>query len=153
MSPGGCLSLVNHPPAQTVTVMPLFCKLSSNNQTIKQAIRYSRNMMNKKIKLLIPLLVCTTMLTACDNKPAENTSAALPKVGVVTITPGTVSVTSELPGRTVPFEIAEIRPQVGGIIVKRNFIEGDKVKQGDSLYQIDPAPLKAALDSAKGNLA
>ncbi|NMW29528.1 multidrug transporter subunit MdtE [Escherichia fergusonii] len=109
--------------------------------------------MNKKIKLLIPLLVCTTMLTACDNKPAENTSAALPKVGVVTITPGTVSVTSELPGRTVPFEIAEIRPQVGGIIVKRNFIEGDKVKQGDSLYQIDPAPLKAALDSAKGNLA
>ncbi|EHJ4142188.1 multidrug transporter subunit MdtE [Escherichia fergusonii] len=109
--------------------------------------------MNKKIKLLIPLLVCTTMLTACDNKPAENTSAALPKVGVVTITSGTVSVTSELPGRTVPFEIAEIRPQVGGIIVKRNFIEGDKVKQGDSLYQIDPAPLKAALDSAKGNLA
>ena len=109
--------------------------------------------MNKKIKLLIPLLVCTTMLTACDNKPAENTSAALPKVGVVTITPGTVSVTTELPGRTVPFEIAEIRPQVGGIIVKRNFIEGDKVKQGDSLYQIDPAPLKAALDSAKGNLA
>nr|WP_249420685.1 multidrug transporter subunit MdtE [Escherichia fergusonii] len=93
------------------------------------------------------------MLTACDNKPTENTSAALPKVGVVTITPGTVSVTSELPGRTVPFEIAEIRPQVGGIIVKRNFIEGDKVKQGDSLYQIDPAPLKAALDSAKGNLA
>lgn len=76
------------------------------------------------------MLVCTTMLTACDNKPAENTSAALPKVGVVTITPGTVSVTSELHGRTVPFEIAEIRPQVGGIIVKRNFIEGDKVKQG-----------------------
>lgn len=61
--------------------------------------------MNKKIKLLIPLLVCTTMLTACDNKPAENTSAALPKVGVVTITPGTVSVTSELLAELSPLKL------------------------------------------------
>lgn len=60
---------------------------------------------------------------------------------------------SELPGRTVPYEVAEIRPQVGGIIIKRNFIEGDKVNQGDSLYQIDPAPLQAELNSAKGSLA
>lgn len=60
---------------------------------------------------------------------------------------------SELPGRTVPYEVAEIRPQVGGIIIKRNFIEGDKVNQGDSLYQIDPAPLQAELNSAKGTLA
>ena len=84
---------------------------------------------------------------------AENAAAMTPEVGVVTLSPGSVNVLSELPGRTVPYEVAEIRPQVGGIIIKRNFIEGDKVNQGDSLYQIDPAPLQAELNSAKGSLA
>ncbi|EOK5619673.1 efflux RND transporter periplasmic adaptor subunit [Escherichia coli] len=93
------------------------------------------------------------MLTACDDKSAENAAAMTPEVGVVTLSPGSVNVLSELPGRTVPYEVAEIRPQVGGIIIKRNFIEGDKVNQGDSLYQIDPAPLQAELNSAKGSLA
>ncbi|WP_349496855.1 multidrug transporter subunit MdtE [Escherichia coli] len=93
------------------------------------------------------------MLTACDDKSAENAAAMTPEVGVVTLSPGSVNVLSELPGRTVPYEVAEIRPQVGGIIIKRNFIEGDKVNQGDSLYQIDPAPLQAELNSAKGTLA
>lgn len=109
--------------------------------------------MNRKRKLLLPLLFCGALLTACDDKSAENAAAAQPEVGVVTLTPGTVNVMSELPGRTVPYEVAAIRPQVGGIIIKRNFIEGDKVNQGDSLYQIDPAPLQAELDSAKGTLA
>lgn len=80
------------------------------------------------------------------NKSAENAAAMTPEVGVVTLSPGSVNVLSELPGRTVPYEVAEIRPQVGGIIIKRNFIEGDKVNQGDSLYQIDPAPLQAELE-------
>lgn len=109
--------------------------------------------MNRRRKLLIPLLFCGAMLTACDDKSAENAAAMTPEVGVVTLSPGSVNVLSELPGRTVPYEVAEIRPQVGGIIIKRNFIEGDKVNQGDSLYQIDPAPLQAELNSAKGSLA
>lgn len=92
--------------------------------------------MNRRRKLLIPLLFCGAMLTACDDKSAENAAAMTPEVGVVTLSPGSVNVLSELPGRTVPYEVAEIRPQVGGIIIKRNFIEGDKVNQGDSLYQI-----------------
>ena len=76
-----------------------------------------------------------------------------PEVGVITLTPSSIDIKSELPGRAISFEIAEIRPQVSGIIIKRNFIEGDKVSKGESLYQIDPAPLQAKLDAAKGSLA
>ncbi|HHO9700647.1 efflux RND transporter periplasmic adaptor subunit [Citrobacter sp. Cb010] len=109
--------------------------------------------MNRKCLLLIPLFFSSVIITACDNKPAVKTTTMEPEVGVVTLAPSSVNIKSELPGRAVSFEIAEIRPQVGGIIIKRNFIEGDKVSKGESLYQIDPAPLQARLDSAKGALA
>ncbi|MDM2846186.1 efflux RND transporter periplasmic adaptor subunit [Citrobacter sp. Cpo090] len=108
--------------------------------------------MNRKCLLLIPLFFSSVIITACDNKPAVKT-AMEPEVGVVTLAPSSVNIKSELPGRALAYEIAEIRPQVGGIIIKRNFIEGDKVSKGESLYQIDPAPLQARLDSAKGALA
>lgn len=107
--------------------------------------------MNRKCLLLIPLFFSSVIITACDNKPAVKT-AMEPEVGVVTLAPSSVNIKSELPGRAVSFEIAEIRPQVGGIIIKRNFIEGDKVSKGESLYQIDPAPLQARLDAARGAL-
>lgn len=108
--------------------------------------------MNRKYLLLIPLFFSSIIITACDNKPAVKT-AMEPEVGVITLAPSSVNIKSELPGRALAFEIAEIRPQVGGIIIKRNFVEGDKVSKGESLYQIDPAPLQARLDSAKGALA
>ena len=108
--------------------------------------------MNRKCLLLIPLFFSSVIITACDNKPAVKT-AMEPEVGVVTLAPSSLNIKSELPGRALAFEIAEIRPQVGGIIIKRNFVEGDKVSKGESLYQIDPAPLQARLDSAKGALA
>lgn len=63
-----------------------------------------------------------------------------------------VLLTAELPGRTSPYRIAEIRPQVNGLIQKRLFTEGADVKEGESLYQIDPAPFQAALDNAKAAL-
>jgi multidrug efflux system membrane fusion protein len=62
-------------------------------------------------------------------------------------------VTTELPGRTSAFRIAEVRPQVSGIVLKRNFTEGSDVEAGQSLYQIDPATYQADYDSAKGELA
>ncbi len=108
--------------------------------------------MNRKCLLLIPLFFSSVIITACDNRPAVKTTME-PEVGVVTLAPSSVNIKSELPGRALAFEIAEIRPQVGGIIIKRNFVEGDKVSKGESLYQIDPAPLQARLDSAKGALA
>jgi membrane fusion protein (multidrug efflux system) len=76
-----------------------------------------------------------------------------PEVSVVTIQPQRVALTTELSGRTAPYLIAEVRPQVGGIVKKRLFTEGSDVKAGQVLYQIDPASFEAALASAKANQA
>ena len=76
-----------------------------------------------------------------------------PTVGVVTIEPAPVELTTELPGRTNPYEIADVRPQVGGIILARTFREGAVVNAGQLLYQIDPAPFRAAYDQARAQLA
>jgi membrane fusion protein (multidrug efflux system) len=75
-----------------------------------------------------------------------------PEVAVVTIQPQRLVITTELSGRTSANRVAEVRPQVGGIIQKRLFAEGADVKAGQTLYQIDPAPFQAALDSASANL-
>ena len=75
------------------------------------------------------------------------------EVAVVTVQTQPVVLTTELPGRTSAYRIAEIRPQVNGIIQKRLFTEGSDVKAGQVLYQIDPAPFQAALDNAKAALA
>lgn len=77
----------------------------------------------------------------------------VPEVATVTIQPQQVTLTTELPGRTAPYRIAEIRPQVNGLILKRLFTEGADVQAGQELYQIDPAPFEAALNNAKAALA
>lgn len=77
---------------------------------------------------------------------------APPKVGVVVIKPRRIALTTDLPGRTSPYFVAEVRPQVGGIIQKRLFTEGSDVRAGEVLYRIDPARYKAAYDSAKAAL-
>jgi membrane fusion protein, multidrug efflux system len=74
-------------------------------------------------------------------------------VAVLTLQAAPVSLVTELPGRTVPYRIAEVRPQVNGVILKRLFTEGSQVKAGQQLYQIDPAPFEASLQSAKASLA
>ncbi|HTX49325.1 MAG TPA: efflux RND transporter periplasmic adaptor subunit, partial [Caulobacteraceae bacterium] len=71
----------------------------------------------------------------------------------MTIEPQPVTLTTDLPGRTNPYEIADVRPQVGGIIKSRLFTEGAIVHAGQVLYQIEPAPYQAAYDQAKGQLA
>lgn len=76
-----------------------------------------------------------------------------PEVGVVVVKQEPVTLTTELTGRISPQMVAEVRPQVGGIIKKRLFEEGGHVKAGDVLYQIDPATYQAAVDSAKAALA
>ena len=68
-----------------------------------------------------------------------------PAVGYITIAEQPVALTTELPGRTSPFAVSEIRPQINGIVLKRLFVEGSTVKAGQALYQIDPAPYKATL--------
>ena len=76
-----------------------------------------------------------------------------PAVTVVDLHATPVSLTTELPGRVSAYRIAEVRPQVNGVILKRLFKEGDLVAEGQQLYQIDPAPYEAALASARATLA
>jgi membrane fusion protein (multidrug efflux system) len=96
-------------------------------------------------------LLCGLFLTAC-NRQVQAPPTQVPEVATVTVARQSVLLTTELPGRTSPFRIAEIRPQVNGLILKRLFTEGADVKEGQELYQIDPAPFQAALDNAKAAL-
>ncbi len=94
-------------------------------------------------------LLLAMALAACNSEKA----AAPPpqpqlQVSVVSLHPQPVAITAELPGRVSASLIAEIRPQVSGIIKARLYREGSEVKAGDVLYEIDPAPYQAALDSA-----
>ena len=92
-------------------------------------------------------------LTGCNEKESQQSAPPPPEVGVVTLKSEPLQITNELPGRTSAYRIAEVRPQVNGIILKRNFTEGSDVQAGVSLYQIDPAPYQAAYNSANGQLA
>jgi membrane fusion protein (multidrug efflux system) len=96
-------------------------------------------------------LALSFALTGCGQPAQPKMPPAM--VGVTVIKESPVTLTTELPGRTSPFAVSEIRPQVSGIILKRLFVEGSTVKKGDPLYQIDPAPYQAALDNALATLA
>ena len=90
------------------------------------------------------------MATGCGRQTASSPPpSGPPEVGVVVVQPQRVALTTELPGRTSPHLIAEVRPQVSGIIQKRVFTEGSDVKAGQALYQIDPATYRAAYASAR----
>lgn len=108
----------------------------------------------KEAKRLIAAggLVLCLSLGGCGQQPVGRPGEA-PEVGIVTIQPQKILITTELPGRTSPRRIAEVRPQVGGIIQKRLFTEGTDVKAGQVLFLIDPAPYQAALDNARAYLA
>src|SRR5260370_23360433 len=98
-------------------------------------------------------LVCASILAACSSGRTAAPTTTPPEVGVVTLRPQRVTITTDLPGRMVAYRIAEVRPQVSGVIVKRLFTEGSEVKAGQQLYQIDPAPFQANLESAQASLA
>ncbi len=87
------------------------------------------------------------LLTGCGHHAPPPPSAP-PRVSVVTLRVQAVPIVTELPGRVTAHRTADVRPQVNGIILKRLFVEGSEVRAGQQLYQIDPAPYKAAYDSA-----
>jgi membrane fusion protein (multidrug efflux system) len=93
------------------------------------------------------------LLAAACGKKEQGPPPGPPEVGFVTIQPQSVAITTDLPGRTSAYRIAEIRPQVSGVIQKLMFTQGAEVKAGQQLYQIDPAPFQASLDSARAALA
>jgi len=107
-----------------------------------------------RIKLIATagIFLLGLMLGGCNRQQQSPPPPAVPEVAVVAVQPQRVVLTTELPGRTSAHLIAEIRPQVSGIIQKRLFSEGADVKAGEMLYQIDPALFQAALDNARAGL-
>ncbi|HSM89909.1 MAG TPA: efflux RND transporter periplasmic adaptor subunit, partial [Desulfobacterales bacterium] len=104
------------------------------------------------------IALCATLfsilwLVGCKGQTEAQQAAQAPEVAVVVIQPQRVELSTELPGRTSPYRIAEIRPQVNGIVQKRLFQEGADVKAGQLLYQIDSAPFQVAHESARASLA
>jgi len=101
----------------------------------------------------VGILIALTALTGCGKSKAGQPQGGAPEVAVVVMKEEPVAITTELPGRTAAQLMAEVRPQVNGVIQKRLFTEGDDVKAGEVLYQIDPAPYQASYDNAKAALA
>jgi len=102
---------------------------------------------------LLCIVTCACFLSACNSRQQTQQAPPPPEVVTMTVKEQSVVLTTELPGRTSACLVAEVRPQVSGIIQKRLFTEGARVKAGEVLYQIDPAPFKAAYDSARASLA
>jgi membrane fusion protein, multidrug efflux system len=96
------------------------------------------------------IVTIAAALAACSPPPQRQMT---PMAGFAVIKEQPVQLTAELPGRTDPYAVSEVRPQVNGIIKARLFVEGSTVKPGQPLYQIDPAPYQAAYDSASATLS
>lgn len=106
-------------------------------------------------------MIIMFLFVACSRENKQNSpptsgpkkeQGANPPVGVVKVHEEKLALSSELFGKVLSTSVAEIRPQVNGIILERSFSEGSFVKKGTKLFQIDPAPYQAALDKAKGAL-
>ncbi len=104
---------------------------------------------------LSPLLLgASLLLAACNQATSQNPPAPPPpEVAVIEVHPRAVPLTRELVGRLAPTRVAQVRARVAGIILKRVYTEGTDVAQGEILYQIDPAPLEAALHAQEAALA
>lgn len=107
----------------------------------------------QRLPVLGALVVAAFFLGACSEKAPPPPPAGPAEVGIVTLKPEPMVFTTELPGRTSAYLSADIRPQVGGIVLQRLFTEGATVKAGQPLYQIDPSTYQAALASSKAALA
>lgn len=103
---------------------------------------------------ILVVLLAGTLLTSCKEQPPKTSGAPGPvEVDIITLETQPVDLEVELPGRTTAFRVAEVRPQVNGIVKKRLFTEGSEVKMEDVLYQIDPSIYQAKFDSAEASLA
>src|SRR4051812_21645377 len=98
------------------------------------------------VRVLITGVAAALLLAACGKDQGGAPPPA--EVSIVTLKPRAVAITDQLPGRTTAFRVAEVRPQVTGIVQKRLFAEGTEVKAGAQLFQIDSGSYRAALSSA-----
>ncbi len=98
------------------------------------------------------LAAAMAVLGACGPSAPPQAQRPPPEVGVIEMQPAPFELSTQLPGRTAAFRVAEVRPQVSGIVQKRLFEEGSTVRAGQALYQIDPAPYQAAAQRAAAEL-
>ncbi|MFO1261833.1 MAG: efflux RND transporter periplasmic adaptor subunit [Rhodoferax sp.] len=118
--------------------------------------RFTALRRNVGLSTLLPLVALLVACGAKDGAPAAGSAAGGPPpatVGVITVANQAVALQTELPGRVSAVRVAQVRARVNGVVVKRLFKEGSTVKAGQLLYQIDPAPYQAALESAQASLA
>jgi membrane fusion protein (multidrug efflux system) len=105
------------------------------------------------IAVTLSLASSAATLSACGKPPHQGPPpATTPEVGTIVLHTQPVVLTSELPGRTAPVVVADVRPQITGLVQSRNFKEGAEVTAGTLLYQIDPATYQAQVESAKAAL-
>jgi len=122
-------------------------------------VNFRRDIMTKVLPLfsksVLALGLAVALMGCQDESSTQVQSPQSHAIAVdsITVHPQPVEITDKLPGRTSAYRIAEVRPQVDGIIRKRLFVEGSSVKKGAVLYQIDPSTYEVALDSAKADLA
>lgn len=110
--------------------------------------------MNRTILKLVICVLALGSFFSCNTKnQLQQLQKPIQEVAVFLVKPEAISLTTLLPGRIAPFRIAEVRPQVSGIIKKRYFTEGAEVRAGEILYQIDPATYEATLANAKASLS
>ena len=115
-------------------------------------MQLSRNVYEQvKWSVVLTALLGGLLIVGCD-RPQAQPRPSIPEVATVTVQPQQIVLTTELPGRTSAYRIAEIRPQVNGLIQKRLFTEGSDVQAGQVLYEIDPAHFQAAYNNAKAAL-
>jgi membrane fusion protein, multidrug efflux system len=112
-----------------------------------------KNMISNKILLPVAIATACVVLSACGKKQTKPPARPPAEVSVVTVASERVNHTTELPGRINSMREAQVRARATGILLKRLFEEGSNVKEGQMLFEIDPLPLQAALNSAKASLA
>ncbi len=110
-------------------------------------------MIHLRLPGAVALTLAATLGAGCGASSKEGASNPAPEVGIIVVQPQRASISTLLPGRTVAYRIAQVRPQVSGIIKQRLYTEGALVASGQPLYQLDPAPYQAAADSARAALA
>lgn len=107
---------------------------------------------NKKICGVIPAVCLALFLAGCDSPGEKEPEAEIEQARYLTLKQEKLSLTSALPGRVSPLVLAEVRPQVDGIITERLFEEGSMVQKGQTLYRIDAAPYRSAYAAARASL-
>ena len=110
--------------------------------------------MSRSSATALLIAACAALaLGACGKKNAPQQAQPPAEVGVVAMHPETLPLTRELVGRLSAFRSPDVRARVAGVLVKRVYREGSDVKEGDLMFEIDPAPLKAALNASEATLA